>query len=501
MATSSLLGAACSGRERTSTPAAPHGPSGQEAPQPDAYSSPLCSGADLRSADDALAAGIVGTDLVLLLASGERRFAASFDAPDGSAASMAARVSTEDGHVTASLGNETVRLGDDLQVLYQLPTYATLASDAGVVVASGGDASFMKADGTSTRLVDPPGSLYLYVSTAPDPQGWMLASWSAPDSASPTHGLVNTDGRRIPFFVEDHTYTEANLAGQYVFLHGGPPYTLTFGSASGVVDVPFAPAPESTSPPAYFWLVGSGPVGVIVSAYDDRLFRVDAVAHTFTRIVPPPGVNVVIDGGALNVAVSEDGGWFVRTDGAGKPLWTYDAAQDRIAVPPVNGIASLRRLDGAYCSGPVTILADGTIGMGLRDDASAGFYEIARDGTARGIGLAFRDVIAIKGRKVQGTWVVTGESGKNTYCPGFTPFNSDPSDPAVLSGDAIEFVAPSAKPLAFALGGAWAGATPEIDPSGLCVFHAGTGSTSTVYDLLTGRRTELGPVQAFAWIK
>src|SRR5262249_47854165 len=119
----------------------------------------------------------------------------------------------------------------------------------------------------------------------------------------------------------------------------------------------------------------------------------------------------------------------------------------------------------------------------------------------RRIGRPLRDVMAVSALQVGGAWIVTGNDGKNSYCPGFKPFDEDSSGVA-LTGNSVQTVPPTGEPLAFTEKDQWAMGMTDIDPGGMCAFHQanGDGQESTVYDLGTHAATPFGSFRAFAWL-
>jgi hypothetical protein len=462
----------------------------------------LCPSAPFENAAQIVAAGISGNELVLLSASGERRLAASFD-PSGDASSPARSTSlrTADHRVTATLGSETIRLDRSFRLLYHLREYANAATDSGIVVTSSSPPHFVSADGAVTSYgdVSAPLTLYLMASAVPDDAGWLLAEWTTPASVASTHGLFNVDGRRVPFFT-GATYSQATLAGTPVFLHGGPPYTLTFGSPTGVVDVPFD-VPNTMIAPTYFWISGTGTIGLVTSGYDDRVFRVDSVTHSYAPVTAAFAPTGSVAAGAGRVVVSANGRWFLRTDSNGTPLWTYDAAKDVLTMAHLEQLAPLHPLDGEYCNGPPIVLGDGSYAMGLRTGAVAGYYAVDPNGHVARVGRPVRDVTGITASRVNETWILSADSGKNSYCPQFSPFTGDPADPSVITGNSVQIVAPSAAPVVFQSADEWQRGLTEVHPSGLCVFHIDQGTNSgAVYDPVTGTKTSIGEFESFAWL-
>jgi hypothetical protein len=464
------------------------------------YMSPLCSGASFESADQVVAAGISGSDLVLVTASGATRNVATFDVPSG--VSPYARLSTEGGRVTASLDwttnlaatGETIRLGAAFEVLYRLPAVAGIASDAGITVAAD---RFIKADGTVVKYQDAGQDLSITFHGPPDADGWMLASWQRVNELGNHEGALNVDGRIRPFFDWPQTdmYSIGTLAGQQVLLHGTNAFTLTFETTAGFDDVPLDIQALGATPLS-LWFDGSASIGLVSSSYDSRLFRVDGATRT---VMPLGGAPVPMD--VTSVTVSSDGGWFLGTDGESFPTWEYDARGDRLSVVTPDTVANLTRMIGGAC-GKSSILSDGRVAVGLRDTSTAGLYVGSNDAGFRRIGLPLRNVTAVSGENAGESWIVTGNSGTGSYCTGYEPYTTEGSDAGtVIEGDSVQIVAPRRPPIVFTFDSEWSLGTTLLHPSGTCASHGDANIPTTVYDLVTGGTTEIASMAAFAWMR
>lgn len=247
----------------------------------------------------------------------------------------------------------------------------------------------------------------------------------------------------------------------------------------------------------YLLLVGAGNVGLVNSAYDSRLLRVDAASRSVTLLTPPPDVTPAIDasmGGGIQV--SPDGGWFLGLTNLGAPAWTYDAAADRFQNAAFD--TKLRAVEAMYCGMP-GIFSGGTIGSGLRDDAAAGYYVGKPGSTLQRVGHPLRDVTAVTAEPRGVAWIVTGNSGKNSYCVPFQPF-VDPAPSDAVVGNSVQVVSPW-RTLTFTSATEHARGATEVDGAGHCAFHTDDGATtSTIYDLRTGESREAGPMTAFAFL-
>jgi hypothetical protein len=472
------------------------------------YVSPLCSGSSFRSADQVVAAAVSGKELVLLTASGATRTVATFDVPDG--ATTAPSISTSGGRVTASwswtnpgltAGGETIRLDEHFDVLYRLPATPTVASDAGIAVYPD---RFIAADGTVTQYADAGQGVAVTFRGPPDADGWMLASWQRVNELGNHDGALNVDGRIRRFFdwSQSGTYSTGTLGGELVLLFG-PPFTLAFETTAAATTqhVDLTTMDGSPSLLLYFW--GRASVGLVTSAYDGRIVRVDARTHAVRAVTPTadvaPAIQASVTGG---MQVSSDGSWFLGSTFTAEPVWRYDAKSDRLSKVTADAITQLRFMDGGACGRP-TIGTDGEVGVGLRDDAAAGFYVGSNDSGFRRIGLPLRDVTAVTGERTGDTWVVTGNSGQSSYCTRYAPYSRDGSDASsAITGDSVQIVPPSRPPLVFTFSSEWSLGTTRLDPTGLCAFHgdAGPHAASTVYDLQSGARTQIAPMAAFEWL-
>lgn len=163
-------------------------------------------------------------------------------------------------------------------------------------------------------------------------------------------------------------------------------------------------------------------------------------------------------------------------------------------------LAPLRPLDGTHCNRAVA-LADGRIGVGMRDGASAGFFVGNADGTGwERVGLALRDVTAISAEHVGSTWVLTATTGLNTYCPPYEPFAE--SEAPALSGDSLQIVHGSDEPFVFRGPSQWNLGEASLDPSGTCVFRrdAAPGGTPRFIDLTRRAEVETLALEWFTWL-
>src|ERR1041384_3280130 len=153
-------------------------------------------------------------------------------------------------------------------------------------------------------------------------------------------------------------------------MHGHGAYTPHFATTSDVTDVPVQVSDWPGAPTTYLVITGKGAVGVVSSAYDPRLFRVDGAAHTVTPIdVPGEAAMAVAAGVGGRVIVSPDGGAFLGTDSHGAPMWRYDAAKDLVTAVNLGRLAPLTLMDGEYCNPPSLVLPHAALGIGLRDHA------------------------------------------------------------------------------------------------------------------------------------
>jgi hypothetical protein len=182
------------------------------------------------------------------------------------------------------------------------------------------------------------------------------------------------------------------------------------------------------------------------------------------------------------------------------PAWLVHRPTNTRTPVRLDLLAPLRPLRGMYCN-QTTLLEDGRIGVGLRDESTAGFYVGNADGTGwERIGESLRDVTGIVATHVGKSWVVTASSGNNTYCPSFEPFAD--SDASVVAGDSLQLVAPGLKPFVFRSDTQWTLGAVSLDSTGTCAFRRTEEEVpqTRIFDLSTGESAGAPTFEGFTWL-
>src|SRR4051812_15462941 len=151
--------------------------------------------------------------------------------------------------------------------------------------------------------------------------------------------------------------------------------------------------------------------------------------------------------------------------------------------------------------GKTTLLSDGRWALGLRNDRVAGWYVGSNSRGFQRVGRPTRDVAGMFGYPIGRTWVVIGNSGGNSYCEGFRPYEPRTEDDSVLTGNSVQIVAPDIDPLVFIAEDEWRLGLTRIDRTGTCAFHQDDGSVASIYDLTTGTATELASFRSFQFLR
>jgi hypothetical protein len=195
--------------------------------------------------------------------------------------------------------------------------------------------------------------------------------------------------------------------------------------------------------------------------------------------------------------------WFLGDHGS-RPAWRLDATTREIVSVDLARLAPLRPFrETATCPKDVSahphLAEDGRIGLGLRTDSMGGFYlGHPGEGAWTRLGLPVTGVDWLAGAAhplANGFNISAGPFSRfGTGCTSepWSPPVAGP--PRTVVGDSYQFMPPGGRDPVVVYEGSRPPGYTWIDPSGRCMV-----SGTTLQDLVTGARAEVGPFEFLHW--
>jgi hypothetical protein len=483
-----------------------------------AFESPLCIGAAWVSPAQLVLVGVSPSETVFLQANGERIKAAHFvDPPPADSSSFGVSVRGNrvlswiagpdssvptavslfgrDGSEHWALSSRVMRVSASVEGSLPSDVSEPIAVENGLLGnPTGSQPSLIGADGI---VHDTPLGSFSALSP-PDVDGWIVVQWTSWDPTNNTTyhngflSLVSLELREITPMVSKHYFSGPTpFAGRVAYLsdEGG----MTLHLATPTNNRAFTLSLNPTESDIFRLFVDD--TWVLLDTNGIPSHVLDLSGGEVTRLSPDPASLAGIWLG--NLIAHGSGDWFVGMDLTDQPnlvAWRSNVRDRNFLVFDASAFAPLRPIDALSC-GKVLTLGDGQIGLGLRDDAAAGWYTgDPSSGQWKRIGLPLTSMGIATAVHVHNSWIIHAETGEASFCTQFKPFEGSP--PEALAGNSLQIVAPGANPVTF---GEPLPRRVTLDPSGTCAIVE-FDSEVRVYDLSAGRVALLSDLRTATWL-